>query len=60
MIATGRDALVHAPWIATFPGIAIVLAVVATNLLGDGLRDALDPTTRHTASHSPDGRTVGR
>ena len=46
MIATGRDALVHAPWIATFPGIAIVLAVVATNLLGDSMRDALDPTTR--------------
>ncbi len=46
MIATGRDALVHAPWIATFPGIAIVLAVVATNLIGDSLRDALDPTTR--------------
>ncbi len=45
MIATGRDALVHAPWIAMFPGIAIVLAVVATNLLGDGMRDALDPTT---------------
>ena len=47
MIATGRDALVHAPWIAMFPGIAIVMAVVATNLLGDGMRDALDPTT-HT------------
>ncbi len=46
MIATGRDALVHAPWIAMFPGIAIVMAVVATNLLGDGMRDALDPTTR--------------
>ena len=46
MIATGRDALVHAPWIAMFPGIAIVIAVVATNLLGDGMRDALDPTTR--------------
>jgi peptide/nickel transport system permease protein len=46
MIATGRDALVHAPWIATLPGIAIVMAVVATNLLGDGIRDVLDPTTR--------------
>jgi peptide/nickel transport system permease protein len=46
MIATGRDALVHAPWIATFPGIAIVLAVVATNLIGDSVRDVLDPTTR--------------
>ncbi len=46
MIATGRDALVHAPWIATFPGLAIVLAVVATNLIGDSVRDVLDPTTR--------------
>lgn len=46
MIATGRDALVHAPWIAFFPGLAIVLSVVATNLLGDALRDALDPAAR--------------
>ncbi len=53
MIATGRDALVHAPWIATFPGIAIVLAVVATSLLGDGMRDALDPTTRPPRSPTP-------
>ena len=53
MIATGRDALMHAPWIATFPGIAIVLAVVATNLLGDGLRDALDPTTPHRHTSGP-------
>lgn len=46
LIANGRDALVNAPWIATFPGLAVALAVVACNLLGDGLRDALDPTTR--------------
>jgi peptide/nickel transport system permease protein len=44
MIAAGRDALVQAPWIATLPGLAVVLAVIACNLLGDGLRDALDPT----------------
>jgi peptide/nickel transport system permease protein len=44
MISSGRDALVNAPWIATFPGLAIVLAVVGCNLLGDGLRKALDPT----------------
>lgn len=43
MIASGRDALVQAPWIATLPGLAIVAAVVACNLLGDGIRDALDP-----------------
>ncbi|MCZ6916756.1 MAG: ABC transporter permease [Gemmatimonadetes bacterium] len=46
MISSGRDAMVHAPWIATLPGLAIVLAVVATNLLADSLRDVLDPATR--------------
>ncbi len=42
MIAEGREALINAPWIAMFPGMAVVLAVIACNLLGDGLRDALD------------------
>ena len=46
MVADGRDALTEAWWIATFPGLAIVLTVVAFNLLGDGLRDALDPRLR--------------
>lgn len=46
MISGGREALVNAPWIATFPGLAIVMVVVACNLLGDGLRDALDPEAR--------------
>lgn len=45
MMAAGRDALVQAPWIATLPGIAVVLAVIGCNLLGDGLRDVLDPGT---------------
>ncbi len=48
MIANGRDALVNAPWIATIPGLAVALSVVSCNLLGDGLRDALDPRTRRT------------
>ena len=39
----GRTYLQLAPWISIFPGIAIMLAVLAFNLLGDGLRDALDP-----------------
>lgn len=43
MVSWGRDYLVDAWWIATFPGLSIVLAVVAFNLVGDGLRDALDP-----------------
>ena len=42
-IAQGRDNLATAWWIATMPGIAIVLAVIAVNLIGDWLRDALDP-----------------
>jgi len=46
MIASGRDTLVNAPWVAAAPGIALVLVVVACTLLGDALQDALDPTTR--------------
>lgn len=46
MVADGRDALIQAWWIATFPGLAIVFTVIAFNLLGDGLRDALDPRLR--------------
>jgi peptide/nickel transport system permease protein len=44
MIASGRDTLVNAPWVATAPGVALVLVVVACTLLGDAVRDALDPT----------------
>lgn len=43
MIEGGRDVLISAWWIATFPGLAIVTVVLAFNLVGDGLRDALDP-----------------
>jgi ABC-type dipeptide/oligopeptide/nickel transport system permease subunit len=38
--------IVEAPWLSVFPGLAIVLAVLSFNLVGDGLRDALDPTSR--------------
>lgn len=48
MVADGRDAMITAWWISTFPGLAIVLTVVSFNLLGDGLRDALDPHLRST------------
>lgn len=44
MLSGGRDFMLSAPWIATFPGIAIAITVVGFNLLGDALRDALDPT----------------
>jgi peptide/nickel transport system permease protein len=43
MIASGRNYVTSAPHIATIPGIAIAVAVLGFNLLGDGLRDALDP-----------------
>lgn len=43
IIADGRDYLFRAPWISTLPGIAILLFVLGVNLLGEGLRDALDP-----------------
>ena len=46
MVADGRNHLLAAWWISTFPGLAIVLTVVAFNLAGDGLRDALDPRLR--------------
>jgi peptide/nickel transport system permease protein len=46
MLAEGREFLKHAWWVAFFPGLAIMLAVFSINLLGDGLRDALDPRLR--------------
>jgi peptide/nickel transport system permease protein len=48
LIASGRDTLVNAPWVATAPGVALVLVVVAATLLGDAVRDRLDPS-RQTA-----------
>jgi peptide/nickel transport system permease protein/dipeptide transport system permease protein len=46
MIAEGRAMILRAWWVMTFPGIAILLGVLGFNLLGDGLRDALDPRLR--------------
>ena len=43
IIANGRDFIVAAPWITVAPGLAIVVSVLGLNLLGDGLRDVLDP-----------------
>ena len=43
IIANGRDFIVAAPWITVAPGLAIVASVLGLNLLGDGLRDVLDP-----------------
>jgi peptide/nickel transport system permease protein len=46
MVADGRNVLLNAWWLSTFPGLAIVLTVLSFNLVGDGLRDALDPRLR--------------
>jgi peptide/nickel transport system permease protein len=46
MLSEGRDYLRGAWWISTFPGLAIMLTVLGVNLLGDGLRDVLDPRLR--------------
>ncbi len=46
MISHGRDFLHSAPWITVFPGIALALTIVSMNILGDSLRDYLDPKMR--------------
>ncbi len=46
MLNAAQRFLTQAPWLAIFPGAAIFLAVLAFNLVGDGLRDALDPRRR--------------
>ena len=47
ILSSGRAYLRLAPWVTTFPGIAIMLTVLGFNLLGDGLRDALDPRLKN-------------
>jgi peptide/nickel transport system permease protein len=46
MLNTGRRYMELAPWVAIYPGVAIMIAVLGFNLAGDGLRDALDPRLR--------------
>jgi peptide/nickel transport system permease protein len=43
MLSSGREYMRNAPWITTFPGLAILFTALGFNLLGDGLRDAFDP-----------------
>jgi dipeptide transport system permease protein len=43
MLSSARDHIDSAPWVITLPGLAILSTVLAINLVGDGLRDALDP-----------------
>ncbi|MDR7523314.1 MAG: ABC transporter permease [Armatimonadota bacterium] len=46
MVADGREVMLTAWWVSTFPGLAIVFLVLAVNLIGEGLRDVLDPRLR--------------
>ena len=49
MVADGRTSLDAAWWVSTFPGAALLVVVIATNLVGDGLRDVFDPRRAHLA-----------
>jgi len=46
MVSEGRNFMPHAWWVSTFPGLAIMITVLGFNLLGDGIRDILDPRMR--------------
>jgi dipeptide transport system permease protein len=48
MLADTRDLMSSHPWVMAFPGIAILITVLSINLMGDGLRDALDPRLRRS------------
>jgi dipeptide transport system permease protein len=48
MLATAREFILRAPWVVTFPGLAILITVLAINLIGDGMRDALDPKLKRS------------
>jgi peptide/nickel transport system permease protein len=50
MLSDAREMITTAPWIPLFPGLAIFLTVLGLNLLGDGLRDYLDPQSRSRRS----------
>jgi dipeptide transport system permease protein len=47
MLADAREFVLRAWWVVTLPGLAILITVLAFNLMGDGLRDALDPKLKH-------------
>ncbi|MEZ4713380.1 MAG: ABC transporter permease [Caldilineaceae bacterium] len=50
MLNEGRPYLQEAPWISTFPGVAILLTVIGFNLLGDGVRDVFDPKQQRSSN----------
>ena len=49
MLSDGQNFILLSPWLVLAPGVAILVVVLAANLVGDGLRDALDPRQRHQA-----------
>ena len=49
MLSSARDYIVRAPWVVTLPGLAILVSVLSVNLMGDGLRDALDPRLKRVS-----------
>jgi peptide/nickel transport system permease protein len=51
LISDGQELIVTRPWLSLAPGIAIVLTVLALNIFGDGLRDALDPRAKVKVEH---------
>ena len=48
MLANAREFILRAPWVVTYPGLVILITVLAINLIGDGLRDALDPKLKRS------------
>jgi ABC-type dipeptide/oligopeptide/nickel transport system permease subunit len=48
MLAEAREFILRAWWVVTLPGLAILISVLAINLMGDGLRDALDPKLKRS------------
>jgi dipeptide transport system permease protein len=48
MLADAREFIQSNPWLVTFPGLCILITVLAINLMGDGLRDALDPKLKRS------------
>ena len=49
MLADSRNLMENAPWLLIFPAVAIMISILGFNLLGDALRDILDPKTRRSA-----------
>lgn len=49
MLSSARDYIHRAPWVVTLPGLSILISVLAINLMGDGLRDALDPRLKRVS-----------